>query len=79
MEIITTELLKDVTNILSQIMKEFLIDCIFYEIYDFIGVGLQSLSILRKSSNTFVKSSYRSLWNILPTGQLAGFVVAVGV
>ena len=65
------------TNIKSDKVKEFFIDYIFYEIYDFIGVGLQSLSILRKSSNTFVKSSYSSLWNILPTGQLAGFVVAV--
>jgi hypothetical protein len=49
-------------------------------IFDFIGVGLQSLTIPRKSSNMFVKSSYSSLRNILPTGQLAGFVViAVGV
>ena len=59
--IITTELLKDVTNIKSDKVKEFFIDYIFYEIYDFIGVGLQSLTIPRKSSNMFVKSSYSSL------------------
>jgi hypothetical protein len=66
-----TEPLKYVTNILSQIRSKSFIDYIFYEIYDFIGVGLQSLTILRKSSNTFVKSSYSSLWNILPTEQSA--------